>query len=159
MSRKTKIILIVVGIIALIAICVFTCVVAFSVIMSSTYSRGNEIKEGILTDVCNSHGSFGDTEYKAWFTAGYRDDVHLLEAQDIISDAFPQEFDCKDLTTDGFIDMLKSGQSVNVSIVNGVSRATISIPKGDSEFSTFELKKVGTEWEIDSVAVTKSSGR
>ncbi|MBU0976147.1 MAG: hypothetical protein ABIE03_05070 [Patescibacteria group bacterium] len=159
MSKKTKIILIIIGIVLLLGICIVSCIAVFSIIMSSTYSSGKEIKEGILTDVCTSHGNFGDTEYKAWFTQGYREDVHLLEAQDIISDTFPDDFECADLSTGNFFDMLTSGQSVNVSIVNGVSRATISIPKDDSEFGTFELKKVGTEWEIDSVAVTKSSGK
>lgn len=159
MSKKTKIIIIVIVIILLLCLCSVICLAGGTYFTSGMYSKANEIKDGILLEVCESHGNMTNTEYKAWFTKDYREDVSYLGARDIVKEAFPSEYACSDLQTDNFIDMSTSGQSVSITIKNGFTVGTISFPKSTNEVDTFELVKVGDEWEIDSITVTKLSGK
>lgn len=158
MSKKTKVILIIAGISLILCFCSCICLSGAYYFFSSIYKQGNEIKGGILTDICQTHGDFSIIEYKAWFTEGYRSSIDYNQAKEIIEDAFPESFDCDELVTDNVIDLYTNRHSINISSETGRTIAEISFPKDEDEVVTFILIKVGDEWEIDSVSVTRFSG-
>jgi len=158
MTKKKKLILIIVVVIVFLCLISTLCLGVAYKFFSSIVRQGNEIKSGVLHDVCQSHGVFSETEYKVWFTSGYRSSVEYFEAMGDISEAFPSDYDCDELDTSNILELFSKGHSVNISVSGGKTRATVSFPKDDDETNTFELDKVGNEWEIDKLYLTKSSG-
>lgn len=158
MSQKTKIILIIAAIALVLCTCAVICVGIFVYIGGSLSKEASEIKESVILDLCNSHGEFDDSDYRAWFTESYRNTVPHTDAKTAVSDAFPSDYDCKELETGNLLDLLLSGQSMSISTTTTGSTAEFSYPKDENETVTIELRKVGTEWEIDAITVTRRSG-
>ena len=158
MSSKTKIITIVIVILLLICLCSAFLMGLVYFLSSSLYKQGNEIKDSVLLDVCSTHGDFNEIEYRAWFSEDFRKSTDLNETRLVVTAAFPEQYNCSNLQAKNVFDMLLKNQSLDVSIINGVNRATLTFPKDSNEFNTVEFVKSSGEWEIDSISVTLSSG-
>lgn len=158
MNKKKKIIIIVIIIILALSACTCACLGIAAYALNSVYRQAEEIKESTIKDVCESHGDFSQTEYKAWFSSSYRDTESFEDAKKIVEDAFPSDFECANLAKKNIFEFYSNNHSINTSIINGESRATLSFPKSENQYITIVLEKVSNEWEIESISVTNYSG-
>jgi len=117
MNKKKKIIIIIIIVAIILSILICASVTAFAYIINSAYKQAEEIKENTIIDVCESHGDFSQTEYKAWFASSYRDSQSLEDAKEIVGDAFPSDFQCDNLPKKNIFEFYNSSHSINSSII------------------------------------------
>lgn len=68
--------------------------------------------------------------------------------------AFPEEFSCEDLKTDGIVELVTAGQLISVSTVNGDTTGQLSFDNGEQNI-TISMAKQGDIWSLSSIDLTQ----
>lgn len=158
MSKKTKTILVIIFLLLAMCSCSTLCVGGTYLLFNSLFKHGPEITNGILYDICSSRGEFTQSKYESWFTNNYQESTNYLETKELIAEIFAYTYDCNEMKTTHFIQMMFKGQSFNIeSSIGAGTTASITIPVKDKSI-TFDLILKQDNWEIDSISTSKYYG-
>ncbi len=109
---------------------------------------GQEIKDEILLDLCETHAEFDESEYEMWFTNSYVESHDLESAKETIAKIFPAESSCQDILPNNLFQMIKQGEGLSIEWKNGVHTAEYSFYADENIFYTIYLQNIDGQWKI-----------
>jgi hypothetical protein len=130
MKKKGKTILVIAGVLLLLLLCCGASVAAGVWGFSKLMEESMQVKNELLHTVC-SGGELSEEDYDKYFTQSFRNDNTYEEAKELVSEAFPESYDCANLQGN-LLKMLQNAQSLNIE--NGVVTFSYRV---DSE--TYEI--------------------